>query len=227
MKNPNGFGSVFKLSGNRRRPWVAKVTKGRDVEGQQEFQIIGYFETKAEGLAALSQHRADPLGDLTEIKLGNLYELWSEQKFRHISKSTENNYRAAWRYISRYERSKFKDLRSSHWQKLMDELTDQALSRSTLSKIKTVIGMLYDFAIENDIVRRNHGQFIKIHKSGSSKKEIFTDFEIKKLVENDSNEWVQTILIMIYTGLRVSELLNLTVFDVDLENSIIRGGAEN
>ena len=30
MKNPNGFGSVTKLSGRRRKPWVAKVTVGFD-----------------------------------------------------------------------------------------------------------------------------------------------------------------------------------------------------
>ena len=28
MKNPNGYGSVFKLTGNRRKPWCARVTVG-------------------------------------------------------------------------------------------------------------------------------------------------------------------------------------------------------
>lgn len=27
MRNPNGYGSVFKLKGNRRRPFVARITK--------------------------------------------------------------------------------------------------------------------------------------------------------------------------------------------------------
>ena len=28
MKLPNGYGSVYKLSGNRRKPWAARVTDG-------------------------------------------------------------------------------------------------------------------------------------------------------------------------------------------------------
>lgn len=34
MKLPNGYGSVTKLSGNRRNPYMARVTLGRDDYGQ-------------------------------------------------------------------------------------------------------------------------------------------------------------------------------------------------
>lgn len=34
MKNPNGFGSVHKLSGNRRNPWRFIKTIGWDEEGK-------------------------------------------------------------------------------------------------------------------------------------------------------------------------------------------------
>ena len=32
MKLPNGFGSVFKLSGNRRNPYVARKTQGWEID---------------------------------------------------------------------------------------------------------------------------------------------------------------------------------------------------
>ena len=32
MKLPNGFGTVYKLSGNRRNPYVAKKTKGWEID---------------------------------------------------------------------------------------------------------------------------------------------------------------------------------------------------
>ncbi len=32
MRLPNGFGSVTKLSGNRRRPYVAKITTGHEFD---------------------------------------------------------------------------------------------------------------------------------------------------------------------------------------------------
>ena len=39
MKLPNGFGSVYKLTGNRRRPWVVK----KFIDGKQKrhpYQLI-------------------------------------------------------------------------------------------------------------------------------------------------------------------------------------------
>ena len=48
MKLPNGFGSVFKLSGNRRNPYVARKTQGWEIDpatgkSKQIFTIIGYY----------------------------------------------------------------------------------------------------------------------------------------------------------------------------------------
>ena len=54
MKLPNGFGSVYKLSGRRRHPWVARKTVGWNEKGQPKYKYIGYYETKKEALQALS-----------------------------------------------------------------------------------------------------------------------------------------------------------------------------
>jgi hypothetical protein len=69
MRNPNGFGTVYKLPGRRRRPWVARVTTGwttaiakkgkragQEVQRQNR-QIIGCYATKQEALDALALHR--------------------------------------------------------------------------------------------------------------------------------------------------------------------------
>ena len=47
MRNANGYGSVYKLSGKRRRPYVAVKTvslKG----GIQKRVILGYYEGRKE-----------------------------------------------------------------------------------------------------------------------------------------------------------------------------------
>lgn len=43
MRNPNGYGSVIKLSGNRRRPFVARVTTGYRDNGQPIYKALDYF----------------------------------------------------------------------------------------------------------------------------------------------------------------------------------------
>ncbi|MGN1119331.1 MAG: hypothetical protein ACI4Q4_03165 [Oscillospiraceae bacterium] len=53
MRQPNGFGSVYKLPGKRRKPWRVRKTKGWIIDeetGQtrQEFINIGYYATRQE-----------------------------------------------------------------------------------------------------------------------------------------------------------------------------------
>jgi integrase len=99
------------------------------------------------------------------------------------------------------------------------------MSRSTLHKIKIVASMMYDYAMQNDIVTKNYAEFLRIPKISKEEKEIFSDIEIKKITDSSGViEWVDTIMILIYTGLRISELLELTKFSIDLENKIITGG---
>lgn len=50
MKNPNGFGTVVKLSGNRRNPYAVRKTAGRNEKGYPIYINIGYAPTREQGL---------------------------------------------------------------------------------------------------------------------------------------------------------------------------------
>lgn len=227
MRNPNGYGSVYKLKGRRRRPWIARITMGWAPEGKQLFQTIGYFETKQQGMDALALHRVNPVSPRANITLEELYQEWSKIKYKHISKSTRDNYKAAWKYIRRFEKIKFKDLRTSHWQSVIDKCTEDKFSRSTLEKIRTLAVMLYEHAVKNDIINKNYAKYIELPRVEKGKKDRFTDLEIKQIEKQASViPWADTILILIYTGMRISEMLNLTRFNVNLELQLITGGVK-
>ena len=54
MKLPNGYGSVVKLSGKRRKPYMVQKTTGYHIDPIKEkkvadYIIIGYTATKATG----------------------------------------------------------------------------------------------------------------------------------------------------------------------------------
>ena len=73
MKLPNGYGSVYKLSGKRRCPYRAIITERwqRNAEtGKfiQKRKTIGYYETKALALEALADYRKSPF-DLETSKI--------------------------------------------------------------------------------------------------------------------------------------------------------------
>ena len=68
MKNPNGYGSVIKLSGKRRRPFAARITISYDDNGKQTYKYLGYYETRKEALQELSLYSANPYDtDLKKI----------------------------------------------------------------------------------------------------------------------------------------------------------------
>ncbi len=235
MKNPNGFGTVYKISKKgRRKPWIARVTVGWELvtnkktgkeKLKQIYQTIGYFETKQEGLDALILNRINPVSPKANITLKELYEEWSATKFEYISKSTKDNYKAGWKHLSKFQNIKFKELRTAHLQSIIDQCRKNDMSRSSMEKIKAVATMLYDYAIQNDITNKNYAEFIKLPKSDKEEKERFTELELKTMEKfADTIEWVDTILILNYTGLRISEMLGLTKFNIDLENMIIKGG---
>lgn len=238
LRNPNGFGSVYKLSGRRRRPWVARVTtgwttvvrkrgknKGKEMP-KQLYQTIGYFETSQEALDALVLHRISPVSPKQNMTLAEVYKEWSEGKYKNISRYTESNYKTAWTYIKPLERSKFRELRTAHWQSIIDRAAEEGKGKSALKKIKTVAMQLNTYAMRNDIVHKNYAEFITIPKFAKKEKDRFSDLEVKKIEDAAAKgvPWVDTVLILIYTGMRISEMLRLTRFSVDLERQLITGG---
>lgn len=227
MKLPNGYGSVYKLSGNRRHPWIARKTTGWDENGKQLYYTIGYFETRAKAMAALAEYNKNPIGERGDITLKQIYEEWSRSKYQKLSKSTVESYSAAWNHLSVLEGEKFKDVKTSHIQKIIDGMNDKGLSYSSCHKVKVLAGLLYKHALADDIVDKNYAEMVELPSKDTKEKKIFNDFEIKSIEElAPHNPWANTILILIYTGMRVGELLKLTKFNVDIKNMIITGGSK-
>lgn len=227
MKMPNGFGTVYKLSGNRRKPWAARVTIGWDSDGQQIYQFIGYFEEKNEAIDALTKFRLNPVTPKANITLEDLYAEWSESKYQYIDKQTVGSYQSGWKHLSKFKKVTFKELRTAHFQSVIDGCHRAGMSRSSLSKIKIVAKMLYDYACENDISTKNYAKFLKIPKQVKEEKEAFSELEVERIrtaAADGTVAWADTILMMIYTGFRITEFLELTRFSVDFKEGIITGG---
>jgi site-specific recombinase XerD len=227
MRLPNGYGTVYKLPGNRRNPWISRITTKCviiDNKIKQQYQTIGYFKEKSDGIDALAKYRIAPVASNANITLVELYKEWSEIKYEEeISRQTIDCYKAGWKHLSKYSGVKFKDLRSGHFQSVINNCAKNKMSRSTLEKIKVVAFMLYSYAMEHDVVNKNYAELIKLPKIEREEKLIFTDIEIQKLEKSDI-PWVDTILILIYTGMRINEILSLTRFSVDMNEQIITGG---
>lgn len=225
MRRANGTGSVYKLSGNRRNPWVARVTVGFE-EGRQLYKIIGFYPTKDKAEKAVALDSVMPLSDQSNITLKALFDQWKETRaYNDISRQTQQNYEAAFsKYMVDYHKKKFKDLRTPHFQNMIDKAATLGKSRSTMEKIKVLSGLLSNYALSQDIINKAYAQHVRLPKEAKKEIPIFTDMEIDRLFKNDTLPLVDTVLILIYTGMRIEELLSLTKFSVDIDNMIITGG---
>lgn len=223
MRRANGQGSIYKLSGKRRKPWRVMIVKERNMAtGNYHRLTLGYYATRREAEVALNTYLAAPI-EKPNITLGELHKEWQKIKYPKISKQTQDSYNAAWKHFAPIEQTKVKDIRSGQLQAIVDNCSNSA---SSLRDIKALAHMLMEYARQNDIVLKNYADFIIIPKEERTEKEIFSDLEITKLAKaaNAGNLAAQYVLIMIYTGFRISEFLALTPFSVDLRQQTITGG---
>jgi integrase len=222
MKKPNGYGSVYKLRGNRRRPWVLKRTVGFDASGRQKFSYE-FFATQREANEALALQNAGIIAKRSTITLEDVYLEWKRRHYSKLSKNTVRSYEIAWQRLLPLKNQLFQDIRTSHLQQAVDAY---AGSLSGKQKIKVLATSLYKYGLENDIITKNYASFIKLPKEKPSDKKVFTNLEIS-IIEQKSTTipYLDSVLILIYTGLRISEFLSLKRFNINLEEMYIKVGA--
>lgn len=219
---PNGFGSVYKLSGNRRKPWAARKTVGWKDNGQPVYAFVGYYTTRTEALTALSDYNKDPYDlHISSITFEELYDKWSDEHFKKISDSSIKAYSAAYKCCSPLYRTRVVDIKLDHLQRAID---GSGKNSPTLKNVKNMFGLMWDYAVVHEIVppdKRKIIHYLDITKAGNPNKvdrAPFTKEEIDRLWKSEpGNEYISAVLIMIYTGMRIGELLDLRKEEVHLE----------
>lgn len=222
MRNPNGYGSVYKMSGKRRKPWAVVKTISLTA-GKQERALLGTFATRAEANEFLVKFNRNPYDLKTEnLTFYEVFELFYEHQTSKVSKGTLKNYQSNIKFFEKIFKKSFRDLNLLVLQTLFDE---SDLNAATLKNRRGLLTSLFSFAIKRNLIDKNIASNIEINKKKeiSVERKIFTEEEIKVLWEqiNDLNrEDVSMILIMIYTSLRIGELLELEKVNVHLEEEI-------
>ena len=119
MRNPNGYGTVAKLSGQRRRPYIVKKTIGWNDKGHPIYDIIGYAETREAGNIMLAEYNRDPWDvDRAKITLQQLFDLWKEKKAPKLGESNRSSLCSAFKHCSALWEKPYKQIRSYQMQPL-------------------------------------------------------------------------------------------------------------
>lgn len=223
MKLPNGYGSIHKLSGKRRKPWAVRITVGYTDEGKQQVKYIGYFEKRDQAILALAEYNANPY-DLARRKLTytEVYEKYCQERYLDKDVSIPNPYVAAFNRSKNLHDLLFNNIRTGNIQDAIDVCDKGYASKKN---IKILANLLFKYGMANDLVDKNYAELASLPvEEKSDKHKPFTDEELKILWNNASDPGVKFALIYCYTGLRPTELLKIENENVFLLERYMMGG---
>lgn len=224
-RNPNGYGCVTKLKGHRSRPWVVKVTV-YDREGHAHQQNVGYAADEAEARQLLAAYNNNPWDAKREtITLVEVFNQWKEYKISRLEPQTQASLKSAFKHLSKYYGVKYRTLKAYQMQ---DTIDNCGKGYSTQRQIKTLWGHLDKFAFEMNIIDKMYSQLTTSEPSPpESSRTPFTTEQIDALWKLEAaapDPWVESVLIYIYTGFRLNEILNLPMNRVNMEDWTIKAG---
>lgn len=220
MRNPNGYGSVYKLSGNRRKPWAARITLGfKPDNGQPIYKFVCYCKTRAEAMRALAMYNGEELEANQIPTLFEVYEEWAKEQ-EALMKSF-NQYRTAFLTFEPLFKKKITMINIKDYEEIGNK---SGKTKGVLDKAKVALSGVYAYAFRKGIIDESKAslpkfiKFTNFAETGSiNAHKTFTHEEVAKLWESKDDDVARIILVMIYTGMRISELAALKMEDVHLK----------
>lgn len=219
MRRGNGEGSIFKLSGNRRKPWAVRITIGYTAEGKQQYKYLGYYKGRTEAKNALREYLVNPYDLSTKnIKLIDMFEQWS--KNTDLAETTLQSYESAFNQAGKLHDMGIRDIKAIHLEDVMEMMKPHMKS-----VFRNCMNHLYKYGMKHEIVDKNIAELISVSTKNVEKKEKapFTIEEINK-VKAFHHPWNDITIMLLYSGMRINELLEVKTENVNLEEKYIRGG---
>lgn len=248
-RRPNGSGTVVKLSGRRRKPFCAKVTLDERnlTNGEKKRLVIGTFETYQEALNALSLYsltvnntiskkeamEIDPeVYQKVQEKMSkkvptflDIYYILDKEDFSSLSPHTQNNMHGAIKHLKKLHYLKIDQITLRMIQDVFDE---DGSNHGTQVHMKTICTKVFRYAVVNQYIDRNddYTSYIRVPKyEESDMHRPYTINEILALKKADTPE-AHIMLIFIYTGVRINELLNINRDNIHIDEKCDDDGTE-
>ena len=193
---------IQKIKGATKRPYVV-------------YSVVGYFSTYDEAVDAL--HHAHQ-----SLTLQEAYDMWLPSHAKSVSVNTLNNYGSAFAHLGSIHNVAMSDITYLQLQSIIDHMLSTGLSYSSCKKVRTLISQLFDYAIINCWCTTNYAKFLNLgHNKPVRPHKPFTTQAINRLWRLGS-PLHDIPLILLYTGMRASELINLKARDINRKQRTIK-----
>ena len=224
-KRGNGEGTIF--FSEKLNRWVGQFTAGRKADGKLNRKSV-YGKTRKEVKEKITKALADVQNktfiEKTDITVYQLAKEIIEEK-KDSNSISENTYKRATYTLKYIENGNISNMtiQKVKAKDIKDFLkTITCYANSTIEKIYQLLGQTFRRAIERDYIIKNPMLFEEVKKPKSDKldKEVtsLSIDEEKKLIEvvlKENKEYKNIILLMLFTGMRIGEVLALKITDFD------------
>ena len=240
---PNGFGQITEIKNqNLRKPFRVMVTTGKNEHGKPICSLLkpeAYFKTYNEAYMALMEYNKNPYVLSSDITVEELYLQWIKYKYGDATKKETAWITSSWKYCSSVYNLKAIEIRPRHIKYCIDNGTVTTATGKTKKPpvhvknlIKLMFGMMFDYAVEYELITHNFARDIKLNAKIKQEMEeqinehiTFSDDEIKKLWDNiNSQPYIDMLLVQCYSGWRPQELIDLEISKIDLTTGFFIGG---
>lgn len=231
MRLPNGFGSIVKLSGKRRRrPYMVRKTEGFDPEtGYPIYRILGYFETYAEAYEFLSDYNRRPDETIGRTKtFADVYDAWMQEytttpvKGKLPGESAIKGYRTA--YVIHTKPLHDVPMIDISAVRMQEVITACQYGYSVQMTIKKLFSQMSKYAVRAGWIQQDQSGLVRATKGTDIQRHPFTLDEVREIWHMDPSPWRDFTLILLYTGMRAGELCDPDIDVSHLGEGYIIGG---
>ena len=201
-RRENGSGSIFRLSGKRKKPWVAR----------KNGISIGTFATRAEAQKALERLTDVSVNDKYNLTFRDVYERWKAEHSREISEKTMRDYVWAFGICPQLHDMKMRKILRSDYQAAIIKLELEGKSKGTCQKLRVLLGMLGRWATEEGITINNPAENLNTTAKQLNTRVVFLEAEIDA-IKKSTLPAADIALILISCGCRPGELFKVPLSD--------------
>lgn len=233
MKRGNGTGSIYKLTDKeRRKPWTVQISLGTIKRADGSYSVkrtrIGYYATREEAVLALARYTESPYKLQDSYTFAEVYQMWTDKYFPTLKGPASER-----TIIAAYNHSEIlwhRDFASISIQDMRNAIDQPDNTPHTQGRMKSMYNLMYDFAVEAEIVEVNKARQFSIKGLEKAKKKVQKNkipiaLEHIEALQNDYEfGYNRMILIGIYTGFRPSEICQLHRCNIHLDENYIIGG---
>ena len=209
LKASSGNGSITRMSGTRRKPWLLRMPIPDPHTGITVMKAVGTYVTREEAEAVRAEMMKRPATPYQDSTLQDCFRMFKDSReYKSRSDKARELYDIAWKYLRPLWHFKLAALYAQDFQNILDKMDDNGLSQSMLEKERTLISKLYRTAIGWRVVDANLASVLKVEGRKSPEREIFTDEQVTLILSQKNTPTGQMVIALLACGVRIYELLH-------------------